>query len=173
MRLRLAIVPLLVALLAFFAAPSISQAAPPAPGGSLTVSQVTGTVEGGGTLLGTFDPARFRAVGDALTVTGTLQATLRDAAGTVIGTVTQTITLDVPAAIQRTCTILDLTLGPLDLDLLGLQVHLNQVHLVIEAVEGPGNLLGNLLCAIANLLNDGNPLGDIAGLLNRILRLLG
>ncbi|HET8680803.1 MAG TPA: hypothetical protein VFM54_02840 [Micromonosporaceae bacterium] len=156
-----------------FAAPSMSQAAPPNPGGSLTVSQVTGTVAGGGTLLGTFDPTRFRSVNDALTVTGTLQATLYNAAGTIIGTVTQTITFDVTAVPQAVCTILDLTLGPLDLDLLGLQVHLNQVHLVIEAVSGPGNLLGNLLCAIAHVLDDGNPLGDIAGLLNRILRLLG
>ncbi|HZN20735.1 MAG TPA: hypothetical protein VFB84_21500 [Micromonosporaceae bacterium] len=137
------------------------------------MSQVTGTVAGGGSLVGTFDPTRFRAAGDALTATGTLQATLYDAAGAVIGTVTQTITFDRTAVIQATCTILELTLGPLDLNLLGLEVHLDQVHLVIEAVEGPGNLLGNLLCAIANLLNDGNPLSDIAGLLNRILRLLG
>jgi len=172
MRLRFALVALIAALLAFVV-PSTSQAAPPAPGGSLTVSQVTGTVAGGGSLVGTFDPTRFRAAGDALTATGTLQATLYDAAGAVIGTVTQTITFDRTAVIQATCTILELTLGPLDLNLLGLEVHLDQVHLVIEAVEGPGNLLGNLLCAIANLLNDGNPLSDIAGLLNRILRLLG
>jgi hypothetical protein len=26
---------------------------------------------------------------------------------------------------------------------------------VITAVQGPGNLLGNLLCAVANLLNGG------------------
>jgi hypothetical protein len=76
----------------------------------------------------------------------------------------------------RTCSILNLTLGPLDLNLLGLVIHLNQVHLTIDAQSGPGNLLGNLLCAVAHLL-DGNPLGNvlnqIVGLLNRIIDLLG
>jgi hypothetical protein len=61
----------------------------------------------------------------------------------------------------------------LDLDLLGLQVHLNRVVLNIVAESGPGNLLGNLLCAIAELL-DGTPalqdvLDAIVDLLNGIL----
>jgi hypothetical protein len=66
------------------------------------------------------------------------------------------------------CDILNLVLGPLDLDLLGLQVHLNRVVLDIVAVAGAGNLLGNLLCAVAGLL-DGGPL---AGLLTQLLDLL-
>ena len=61
-----------------------------------------------------------------------------------------------PLQVTGSCRILDLTLGPLHLDLLGLVVALNQVHLTITAQQGPGNLLGNLLCAIANLLN-GSP----------------
>jgi hypothetical protein len=65
---------------------------------------------------------------------------------------------------------LHLTLGPLDLNLLGLQVHLNQVVLDVTAVPGAGNLLGNLLCAVANLLNNpAAPTGGLAGLLNGIL----
>jgi hypothetical protein len=76
-------------------------------------------------------------------------------------------------SIAATCRILDLVLGPLDLDLLGLQVHLNRVVLNITAESGPGNLLGNLLCAIAGLL-DGTPalqevLDAIVDLLNGIL----
>jgi hypothetical protein len=72
-----------------------------------------------------------------------------------------------------TCPILHLELGPLDLDLLGLQIHLNRVVLDITAQSGPGNLLGNLLCAIAGLL-DGTPalsnvLGVVRDLLNAIL----
>jgi len=51
------------------------------------------------------------------------------------------------------CDILHLVLGPLDLDLLGLQVHLNRVVLDVDAVPGAGNLLGNLLCAVAGLLD--------------------
>ena len=49
---------------------------------------------------------------------------------------------------QQICPILDLTLGPLDLNLLGLMVHLDQVHLVITA-DSEGGLLGNLLCNLS------------------------
>jgi hypothetical protein len=55
-------------------------------------------------------------------------------------------------AATGSCQVLDLTLGPLHLDLLGLVVDLKQVHLTITAQQGAGNLLGNLLCAVANLL---------------------
>ena len=76
-------------------------------------------------------------------------------------------------ATTATCEILNLVLGPLDLNLLGLQVHLNQVVLDITAVPGAGNLLGNLLCAIAGLLDGGSPLAGLATLLNNLLAALG
>jgi hypothetical protein len=60
----------------------------------------------------------------------------------------------------------------LDLNLLGLVVHLDRVVLDISAVPGAGNLLGNLLCAVAGLLDGGGPLVAIAILLNRILAIL-
>jgi hypothetical protein len=44
----------------------------------------------------------------------------------------------------------------LHLNILGLVIDLNQVVLHITAVPGSGNLLGNLLCGIANLLNGTN-----------------
>jgi hypothetical protein len=72
-----------------------------------------------------------------------------------------------------TCDILHLVLGPLDLTLLGLEVHLDQVLLDITATAAPGNLLGNLLCAVAHLLDSpGNPLGGLASHLDRILQIL-
>jgi hypothetical protein len=79
---------------------------------------------------------------------------------------------------QAACDILTLVLGPLHLDLLGLVIDLNQVELEITAVPGAGNLLGNLLCAVAGLLDPGpSPiaalLGQIAALLNGILAILG
>jgi hypothetical protein len=46
------------------------------------------------------------------------------------------------------------------------------VHLTITAVPGAGNLLGNLLCAVANLLNGTGSLSAIAALLSQILALL-
>jgi hypothetical protein len=77
-----------------------------------------------------------------------------------------------PAA-QLSCQILRLSIGTIDLNLLGLTVHLNPILLIINAVPGPGNLLGNLLCAIVNLLNGGGPLSQIVFLLNQLLALLG
>lgn len=81
-------------------------------------------------------------------------------------------------ALQASCPILNLVLGPLNLNLLGLQVDLNQVVLDITAVPGAGNLLGNLLCSVAGLLD--GPLGGLLGaggllsnLLNNITGLLG
>jgi len=49
---------------------------------------------------------------------------------------------------QRICPVLDLTLGPVDLNLLGLMVHLDTVHLTITA-DSNGGLLGSLLCSLA------------------------
>jgi hypothetical protein len=75
---------------------------------------------------------------------------------------------------QASCDILHLVLAPLDLDLLGLQVHLDRVVLNIVAVSGAGNLLGNLLCAITGLLDGGlaGQLGQLTNLLNQILQRL-
>ena len=75
--------------------------------------------------------------------------------------------------LNNTCDILNLAVGPLDLNLLGLEVHLDDceggpVTLDITAEEGPGNLLGNLLCGLANLLNNQGPPRQINALLRRI-----
>jgi hypothetical protein len=74
---------------------------------------------------------------------------------------------------SKTCKILNLILGPLHLNLLGLVVNLNKVHLTITAVKGPGNLLGNLLCAVANLLNGSGAVASKQGLLNDVVGALG
>jgi hypothetical protein len=57
-------------------------------------------------------------------------------------------------------------------DLLGLVVDLNQVHLQITGQQGPGNLLGNLLCGVAGLLDNGPAGGLTNGLLQGITNLL-
>jgi len=76
------------------------------------------------------------------------------------------------AEAQAVCRILRLRLGPIRLNLLGLRVLTNTIRLRIIAVPGPGNLLGNLLCAVAHLL-DGPPtpaqLRQLQSLLNQIL----
>jgi hypothetical protein len=151
---------------------------PRAAAGTLT-SAVNGTFGNGGTVTGTFTPKRFAAQNGALVAIGTLHSVLTDAAGSAVGTADTAVTLPVqlPAGDVSTlaaCPILHLVLGPLDLNLLGLTVHLNTVVLDITAISGPGNLLGNLLCAIAGLLDGGlsAPLAQIVVLLNAILALL-
>lgn len=62
------------------------------------------------------------------------------------------------------CSIVNLDLGPIDLDVLGLVVNLSAISLDVTAVPGAGNLLGNLLCGIAGLL-------DGLGLLNLLATL--
>jgi len=76
------------------------------------------------------------------------------------------------AAPLGSCDILNLVLGPLDLNLLGLTVHLNRVVLDIVAVTGAGNLLGNLLCAVAGLLDGTGLLSTVLATLNQILAAL-
>ena len=86
---------------------------------------------------------------------------------------TQTVTGLLVNSASGSCPILSLNLGPLHLNLLGLVVDLNQVNLNITAQPGAGNLLGNLLCDVANLLNNGGALATIAADLNNILTALG
>ena len=74
-----------------------------------------------------------------------------------------------PAPTPGACDILTLNLGPLDLDLLGLRVALDPVNLLIEAIPGAGNLLGNLLCGVVGLLDGGLLGGGLGGLLNNLL----
>ena len=87
----------------------------------------------------------------------------------MVGSILRTVALPVVIG-NTTCEILHLDLGPLSLDLLGLQVDLSRIVLDITAQAGAGNLLGNLLCAVAGLLD--NP-GGLAKLLNQILGVLG
>jgi hypothetical protein len=180
LRYRLSLLALIPILLGAFAiAPAIgqspAQAAPNPAHSPLQNIPIAGTITGGGTFQGTLNVVSFAANNGALVANGLLSGNLLDANGNLIGTVTDLL-VSLPATILPTnvCRILDLTLGPLDLTLLGLNVHLNQVHLTITATPGPGNLLGNLLCAISNLLN-GSPLdlNAIVGLLNRVIDLLG
>ena len=143
-----------------------------------TAVPVTGTLaDATGAVGGTFDVQNFVTDNGALRAVGTFTGTVTDAAGnTTQGTEQLAIPVDL-AQSAGSCQILDLVLGPLDLDLLGLQVHLDTVHLNITAQSGPGELVGNLLCAIAGLLDGGLPLntilGQIAALLNQLLGILG
>jgi hypothetical protein len=166
---------------------AITSPAPRAHAASVTVSRpqgrmkapVTGTFKtrhGTGKFSGKFVPRHFKDVHGVLKATGKLTGKLKDPNGKTVGHVSRTVTMTVEKkasnAIPATCSVLNLVLGPLHLNLLGLNVNLNRVHLTITAIPGAGQLLGNLLCAIANLLNGGGSLSRIAGMLNHVLALI-
>lgn len=167
------------------AAAPVQQAPAPAAAAGTITSAVTGTFTdatgGTGALTGTFTPTRFAKSGTTLVATGTLHGVLNDAAGVAVGSTDKVVSLPVQlpaagtAAAALACPVLHLVLGPLNLNLLGLTVHLNTVVLDITAIPGAGNLLGNLLCAIVGLLDGGLPipLPVLSNLLNQILAILG
>ncbi len=140
---------------------------------------VTGATEDGRKVKGSFTPSEFSVVDGALMVTGTLEGKIlgKGAPKAFDEEITTPVEEAIPGArgggsAVGACDILNLVLGPLDLNLLGLEVHLDTVVLDIIAQPGPGNLLGNLLCSVAGLL-DGGGLGDlIGGLLNDLVDLL-
>ena len=65
-------------------------------------------------------------------------------------------------AAQFSCPVLDLQIGPIDQNLLGLHVETSPICLAVTAIEGGGRL-GDLLCNVATLRQSGVPLGDILG----------
>ena len=154
----------------------------------LTNVPVAGTLVGGGTFTGTMTATKI-TIDQAtrqLTLTGVLNGTAVKGTGEVVDVVNQTFSTLVainrpgtaassgliqPAA-QASCGILDLVLGPLHLDLLGLVVDLNQVILDITAVTGAGNLLGNLLCAVVGLLDIPGAIAAITHILDTINNIL-
>ena len=145
-------------------------AAAPAPAAPVAGSDLGSATS---TVVGTFTPSRFATSGDEITVDGLLAGQLVDSQGQ-----SQAVSQEQTFAVQQiapgvSCDILDLDLGPLDLDLLGLTVNLNEVLLNIAAVPGAGNLLGNLLCAVTGLLDGVGTIVQIVALLNQILALLG
>jgi hypothetical protein len=89
-------------------------------------------------------------------------------------------------AAQAACPVLNLQLGPIDLNLLGLRVQLGgigpngqptlPIGLRITAIPGSGNLLGNLLCNVAGLLNPPQSgtlsAQEITALLNLVITLI-
>lgn len=153
---------------AFLLSSPVPASAQPGPN-ALTIP-IVGTVLGGGSFAGNLTLQQFRVVDGVVMAVGTLTGTLTTAAGQVVSVVRNVL---LPVAItQATCGILHLDLGPLDLNLLGLQVNLSQVVLDITAESGAGNLLGNLLCTVAGLLDSGGPLSAVTTALNRILDIL-
>jgi hypothetical protein len=163
---------------------------------------VSGTTSGGASFTGQLRLVSFQAVAgtpNKLVANGVLTGTFKDAAGKTIGTLdeapfaTQVSDINPTAGTVKTaavtaqaipppagCTILHLVLAPLQLNLLGLVLTIpDTVTIDLTAVPG-GGLLGDLLCAVDNLLqgglgtllNDLLGLGNLATALNNLVNAL-
>jgi hypothetical protein len=121
---------------------------------------VTGTLEDGGSFAGkilyrdlSISP---NEAGNALLLRGKLRglATLADGTEKRIQEPFSTRILDLANGGDASiCDILNLDLAPIHLDLLGLVVDLDEVHLDITGQTGQGKLLGNLLCGLVGILD--------------------
>jgi hypothetical protein len=152
------------------------------------VVPLSGAAKNGKTFKGTYTIDRFIAKGGKLYSVGTvkgklgnkkvrkdevrLPATVANASGAAHAS---QLPLP-PLPPGNPCAILALNLGPINLNLLGLVVRTNEIQLRIDAVQAPGNLLGNLLCAITGILNPsgvaGTPPNQLAQILNALLALV-
>ena len=138
------------------------------------VDAITGQTVNGTIQNGLFTLTGFSSQGGNLYATGTLTgvcSAVNSLGQTVTQAINQTTTTQVSGG-TGSCSIVHLTLGPIHLDVLGLVVDTNQIVIDISAQSGPGNLLGNLLCGIANALNGGGSASTLANLLNRLLAIL-
>jgi hypothetical protein len=146
--------------------------------------KLTGTAKNGKKFKGTYAIDRFTRSGGKLYAVGTLKGRLKNRRVTREG-------VRIPVAIQRhegattsqapnptpgACQILDLVLQPINLNLLGLRVATSRIELLIEAIPGAGNLLGNLLCGITGILDpqggSGATLSQLTQVLNALLALV-
>lgn len=155
-RKHLALVTALAALVALaFAASATSSGATAKPQGSPAAKGSTTTQVGTMSVRWTIN--RFVKRGNRLYAVGTAITQFTPTADKAAAYPTKTVRRAFTARVvkmrhfssaKRICPILNLTLGPLDLNLLGLMVHLDRVHLTITA-DSNGGLLGSLLCGLS------------------------
>src|ERR1041384_1129920 len=157
MLLKKSFVLMLAALvLTMTAMPSLAQA--PTSGAGLTVP-VQGTAKSAGRVTGTFGTLVLNTASKGTVVTQVVMPVTADHRPAAASTAA--------AAVQAVCEVLDLTLGPLDLNLLGLETHLDTVHLDIDA-----NPLGGLLGQLLSGLLCGSDLATIFGNLTTLVGFL-
>jgi hypothetical protein len=120
---------------------------------------MTGTAKNGKKFNGTYTIDRFVRRGGTQYAVGTLKGRLK-------GRRVKRENVRIPVALARpeaqgsqipptpgACQILNLTLQPIDINLLGLRLRTSRIDLRLEGVPGAGNLLGNLLCGILGILD--------------------
>jgi hypothetical protein len=139
--------------------------------------KMTGTAKNGKKFKGTYTIQRFTHRGSKLYAVGTLKGRLK-------GRRVTKNNVRIPASLARpasaaqipptpnACQILNLTLQPIDLNLLGLRLRTSRIDLRLEGVPGAGNLLGNLLCGITGILDPQAATPATPSLLTQVLNAL-
>lgn len=178
-----------------FGAPTASAASNPGASTQVTKTAplytlpITGVAKNGKKFTGTYGIHQFVVKGGKVWAVGTLKGKLKGRRvnrGNVMMPASLTGDMTGAQAAQASCPVLHLVLGPIDLNLLGLRVKLGggtqanlPIVLDITAQQG-GGLLGDLLCSLTNLLNQGGLLGQLqtqlqqlASTLNSLVSLLG
>jgi hypothetical protein len=162
----------------------------------LTLSNVSGTLARGGQFSGSVTITRLTNQAGSLVADGTISGSTLPGGATLLVNSAPSPTPDdifAPASAQSAlassmpvaqsfreipltlttpyggvCTALYLDLGTVFLDQLGVQLDLAQATLDLETMPRANRPLGNLLCAVANLI-ESSPAGSQAGLLNELL----
>jgi hypothetical protein len=149
---------------------------------------------------GTFSIRRFaRTTNDAVAAVGTLTISLTDPASNAARTIVTELALPIAragdaatpgappaqpqpigptpqafaAAETSTCETLSLVLGPLQVDVLGTAVQLNEANVDVIAVPGASERFKNRLCGLTALMDGAAPRAEVVRMLNRLLDTLG
>jgi hypothetical protein len=167
-----------VAALAVMLVGGVGTAAAQTSGTKLTqVVSMTGKAKNGKKFTGTYTIQRFTRSGDQQYAVGTLKGRLN-------GRRVKRSNVKIPVSLARAaqtsqipptagaCQILNLTLQPIDLNLLGLRLRTSRIDLRLEGVPGAGNLLGNLLCGITGILDPQASTPATPSVLTRVLNAL-
>ena len=171
--LLLAAVTALAVMLIGGAGPAAAQAATPL---TQTIA-MTGKAKNGKKFTGTYAIDRFIRRGGQTYAVGTLKGRLK---GRRVQREDVRIPVDLARAAQgsqlpptpNACQILNLTLQPIDLNLLGLRVRTSRIDLRIEGVPGGGQLVGNLLCGLLGILDPQGGAGATPSQLTQVLNAL-
>jgi len=172
-------IPIALALLATAAVAAPAAKDAKYPSGSLEVP-IAGLATTGAAFTGTLSISRFEASGGQVVAIGMVKGTVAGVGTALTGEVSFPVTVGpasqaTPASNalvmqqpgpqpQATCTALDLSIGAVNLNLLGLTVTTQPISINISGDSSAA--LGNLICTILDTLN--NVVG-LVGLLNQLL----
>jgi hypothetical protein len=133
------------------------------------------------TVTGSFSIQRFaRTTEEAVAAVGTLTLSFEDPTSNAPRTIVTQVAMPLARSSDTTapatsaaCETLSLVLGPLDVNLLAVDVHLEEVNVDLTVVQGAGERLGNLLCDATRLIDRAAAPAELVKTLNTLLDTIG